>query len=236
MKKRLFAILVFSVLMLVGCGNSKLYKEANAKLEQKEYEDAIALYQEYKEASGDEEPLCNAYYVYAMDLYDQGEYLEAWRYLNYSDKSDSSIYDDVAERVYVMGQEYLEEHQQLMAFVYLGSVQDYKDAQEILPEEPLMGIWQCGNNYLKLTASSVSYMSSKSQMTTDEFAEDYENYLLILGDWKVTEEALITIDDHYLTHHNEHYLDYIKVSDNNTILVFGSSLIEGEYKRIIKNE
>ena len=80
----------------------------------------------------------------------------------------------------------------------------------------------------------MSYMTSKTQMKTDEFVDDYEKWLLILGDWKVNEYGEIIIDDHYLTHHNDNYLAYIEVIDNETIYLHGSSTLEYQYTRIIK--
>ena len=223
-------------MFLSGCGSSKLCQEGTIKLEQKKYEEAFDLFQEYGNSTGNMEPLSNAYYSYAQELFEQKKFLETLRYLvlSNSDNSSNKLFGEAVEELYTSGLQFLDNDEQLMAFVYLGSIQKYKEVQKFIPENALYGIWQSENNYLKVTDNSLSYMYSEIQVTSDEFAEHSDQYLLILGDWKVESPGQITIDDHYLTHSNDNYLEYIEVKDNDTIMVYGSSLIEGEYKRIIK--
>ncbi len=75
----------------------------------------------------------------------------------------------------------------------------------------------------------MSYISSEQVPASSDFTEDY---ILILGDWYINDEGNIEIDDHYLTHHNEHYVKDIKIIDNDTIFIEGSNILTGEYKRI----
>ena len=223
--------------MLCGCGGNsynKILEEGNLKLAEKNYEEAITIFSGYKESTGDAEPLFNAYLLYATDLYEQGRYMDSLQCLIQSYNTECELFNNVVEEIYQKGLLYLEQDQELMAFQYLGCVQEYRDVEELLPESPLLGIWQAGNVYIKLTKSNMSYMTSKTQMTTDEFVDDYEKWLLILGDWKVNEYGQIIIDDHYLTHHNDNYLDYIEVIDNDTIYLHGRSTLEYQYTRIIK--
>lgn len=236
MKKvaRLCCMVVIVGVILCGCGSSKIIEEGNQKLEEKKYEEAIAIFEEYKDNTGDSAPLHNAYLLYATDLYEQEKYMESLQYFVQSNTTENEIFNNVVEEVYQKGLLYLEEDKELLAFQYLGSVQEYRDVEAILPENPLLGIWQAGNVYIKLTKTGVSYMTSKTQMKTDEFVDDYEKWLLILGDWKVNELGQITIDDHYLSHHNNNYLGYIEVVDNDTIYVYGDDTLEYQYKRIIK--
>lgn len=236
MKKiqKICCMIIFLAVMLCGCGSSKIMEEGNQKLEGKNYDEAIAIFKEYANNTGDSAPLYNAYLLYAKELYENEKFMESLRCFLQSNNTNSEMFNDDVEEVYQKGLLYLEQGQELMAFQYLGCVQEYRNVEDILPENPLFGIWQAGNVYIKITKSGISYMTSKTQMTTDEFAEDYEKWLLILGDWKVNELGQIIIDDHYLTHHNEHYLDYIEVIDNDTIYIYGNDTLEYQYMRIIK--
>lgn len=132
--------------------------------------------------------------------------------------------------LYNNGIEYLNNNEELLAFQYLSYIKNDTDIDDtLIPEEPLSGIWSFGNNYRKLTKSGMAYMSAKQIPASSDFTEDY---ILILGDWYINDEGKIEIDERYLTHHNEHYLQYIEVIDNDTIYINGNSTLSGEYKRI----
>ena len=72
-------------------------------------------------------------------------------------------------------------------------------------------------------------MNTSHAPTSSDFSEEY---LLILGDFYINDEGNIEIDDHYLTHHNEHYIKFINIIDNNTIFIEGNNTLTGEYARI----
>ena len=126
--------------------------------------------------------------------------------------------------------QFLNSDNDLLAFQYLSYIKDdIGITDDLIPEDPLLGIWYLGNNYIKLTKSSLSYMNAKYDPKMSDFTEDY---ILILGDLYINNEGNIEIDDHYLTHHNENYVKHIKIIDNDTIYIDGNATLTGEYKRI----
>lgn len=230
MKQKLFALIVLIAVLLSGCSNKKsLYQTGVNELENGNYEKAIECFVEYQKTYSDNAPLQDAYYQYAVFLCNEEDYINALYYYRLSNKTSDNV-TDLIDKIYENGLRFLENDEELLAFQYLSYIKDDIDIESnIIPESPLAGIWKLDNNYIKLTKTSLSYMSAKQSPTFSDFSEEY---LLILGDFYINDESNIEIDDHYLTHHNEHYVKYIRIIDNDTIFIEGSNTLTGEYKRI----
>ena len=227
-------------MFLSGCSNKdSLYQSGQKELENGNYENAITCFSEYKDLYNDAKPLKEVYYKYADYLFSSNNYIESLYYYKLAfklDNTDIKIENKISEltnTIYEQGMQYLNSNNDLLAFQYLSYIKDDVDiSSDSIPEDPFFGIWYLDNNYIKLTKSSLSCMSTDFTPKMSDFTEDY---ILILGDLYINNEGNIEIDDHYLTHHNENYVKYIKIVDNDTIYIEGNNKLTGEYKRIKDN-
>ena len=237
MKQKLILVLMLVTILLSGCSNKdSLYQSGQKELKNGNYENAITYFTEYKDLYNDTKPLKEVYCQYADHLFSSNNYIESLYYYKLAfelDNTDIKTEDNISEltnAIYEQGKQFLNSGNDLLAFQYLSYIKDDMDiSSDLIPEDPLFGIWSLDNNYIKLTKSSLSCMSTDSTPKMSDFTEDY---ILILGDWYINNEGNIEIDDHYLTHHNENYVKYIKIVDNNTIYIEGNNKLTGEYKRI----
>lgn len=236
--KKIITLCFAFIICLAGCSSTKsnLYQNGTKELENGNYEKAIEYFKEYQKDYDEIIPLKDSYCKYANYLYENNEYINSLYYYKLAmelDDTDTTVQENitnVTNTIYEQGNQFLNNNEELLAFQYFSFIKnDINIDNKLIPEEPLLGIWSFGNNYIKLTKSSMSYISSKQVPTSSDFTEDY---LLILGDWYINNEGNIEIDDHYLTHHNEHYIEDIKIIDNDTIFIEGSNSLTGEYKRI----
>ena len=224
-------------MLLSGCSNKdSLYQSGQKEFENGNYENAITYFTEYKDLYNDTKPLKEVYCQYADYLLSNNNYIESLYYYKLSfelDNTDIKTEDKISEltnTIYEQGLQFSDSGNDLLAFQYLSYIKDdIGISDDLIPEDPLLGIWYLGNNYIKLTKSSLSYMSAKYDPAMSDFTEEY---VLILGDWYINNKGNIEIDDHYLTHHNDRYINYIKIIDNNTIYIDGNTTLTGEYKRI----
>ena len=237
MKQKLIFILILVTMLLSGCSNKdSLYQSGQKEFENGNYENAITYFTEYKDLYNDTKPLKEVYCQYADYLLSNNNYIESLYYYKLAfelDNTDIELEDKVSEiinTIYEQGLQFSDSGNDLLAFQYLSYIKNDMDINsDLIPEDPLLGIWSLGKNYIKLTKSSLSYMNTEYDPTMSDFTEDY---ILILGDWYINNEGNIEIDDHYLTHHNENYVKHIKIIDNDTIYIDGNATLTGEYKRI----
>lgn len=240
MKQKLIFALILITIFLSGCSNKdSLYQNGQKELENGNYENAIICFSEYKDLYNDAKPLKEVYYKYADCLFSSNNYIESLYYYKLAfelDNTDIKIENKISEltnAIYEQGKQFLNSGNDLLAFQYLSYIKDDMNiSSDSIPEDPFFGIWYLDNNYIKLTKSSLSCMSTNSAPKMSDFTEDY---ILILGDLYINNEGNIEIDDHYLTHHNENYVKYIKIVDNDTIYIEGNNKLTGEYKRIKDN-
>ena len=237
MKQKLIFTLILVTMLLSGCSNKdSLYQSGQKEFENGNYENAINYFIEYQNSYDDVKPLKETYCQYADYLLSNNNYIESLYYYKLAfelDNTDIELEDKVSEltnTIYEQGLQFSDSGNDLLAFQYLSYIKNDMDINsDLIPEDPLLGIWSLGKNYIKLTKSSLSYMNTEYDPTMSDFTEDY---ILILGDWYINNEGNIEIDDHYLTHHNENYVKYIEIVDNDTIYVEGNNKLTGEYKRI----
>lgn len=236
--KKIIILCCVLFLCLTGCSSAKnnLYQNGTKELENGNYEKAIECFKEYQKNYGEIIPLKDSYRKYANYFYENNDYINSLYYYKLAkglDNTDSTIQGSITNLtgiIYEQGKQFLNNNEELLAFQYLSFIKNDIDIDNnLIPEEPLLGIWSFDNNYIKLTKSSMSYISSNTAPSSSDFTEDY---ILILGDWYINDEGNVEIDDHYLTHQNEHYIKYIRIIDNNTIYIEGNNTLTGEYKRI----
>lgn len=237
MKQKLTLVLILVTVLLSGCSNKDtLYLSGQKELENGNYENAINYFIEYQNSYNDTKPLKDSYCQYAEFLYSNNNYIDSLYYYKLAlklDNNDNEIKNNISEltnTIYEQGMQFLNSNNDLLAYQYLSYIKNDIDIfDDLLPEDPLFGIWSLDNNYVKLTKSSLAYMNTDYAPTMSDFTEDY---MLVLGDWYINDEGNMEIDDHYLTHHNENYVKYIEIIDNNTIHIEGNNTLTGEYKRI----
>lgn len=241
MKHRItFLNLMLFFLLLTGCSSkSSLYESGMEELNNGNYKKAIEVFSEYEKNYNDSNPLKDSYCQYADFLYTDGDYIGSLYYYKLANElaqTDNTISDSILNlntAIYNKGLDFLNNDQELLAFQYLSYIEDNSDFDKnLIPEDPLLGIWNFEQNYIKLTKSSLSYLYNANTNTTPTSQDFTEETILILGDWFINEEGSIEIDDHYLTHHNDRYVKYIEIIDNDTIYINGSNTLTGEYKRI----
>ena len=237
MKQKLIFILILVTMLLSGCSNKdSLYQSGQKEFENGNYENAITYFTEYKDLYNDTKPLKEVYCQYADYLLSNNNYIESLYYYKLAFELDNTVIEledkvsEIINTIYEQGLQFSDSGNDLLAFQYLSYIKNDMDINsDLIPEDPLLGIWSLGKNYIKLTKSSLSYMNTEYDPTMSDFTEDY---ILILGDWYINNEGNIEIDDHYLTHHNENYVKHIKIIDNDTIYIDGNATLTGEYKRI----
>ena len=240
MKQKLIFSLILIIMLLSGCSNKdSLYQSGQKELKNGNYESAINYFMEYQNSYNDAKPLKETYIQYANYLLSNNSFIESLYYYKLAfelDNTDIETEDKISEltnAIYEQGMQFLNSDNDLLAFQYLSYIKDDMNiSSDSIPEDPFFGIWHLDNNYIKLTKSSLSCMSTNSAPKMSDFTEDY---ILILGDLYINNEGNIEIDDHYLTHHNENYVKYIEIVDNDTIYIEGNNKLTGEYKRIKDN-
>ena len=236
MKQKLTLVLILTIL-LSGCSNKdSLYQNGQKELENGNYENAITCFIEYKDLYNDTKPLEETYCQYAEFLSSNNDNINSLNYYKLAFELDNANYEirdkisGLTNTIYEQGIHFLDNNNDLLAYQYLSYIKNDMDISDnLIPKDPLLGIWSFGNNYIKLTKSSLAFVSADYVPAMSDFTEDC---ILILGDWYINDKGNIEIDDHYLTHHNENYIKYIEIVDNDTIYIQGNNSLIGEYKRI----